>query len=45
MDDVSFSPMQNVGIHRTHWAIQNNMNQEKSRGYNQNKTKIQGQNK
>jgi hypothetical protein len=40
MDDVSLSPMHNAGIYRTHWAIQKNMNREKSR-----KKKFQKQNK
>jgi len=40
MDDVSLSPMHNAGIYRTHWAIQKNMNWEKSRGKKELKGKI-----
>jgi len=29
MDDVSLSPWRNVGICRTHWATQENINREK----------------
>jgi len=42
MDDVSLSPMRNVSIYRTHWAIQQNINREKS-GKNKPKTKNQKQ--